>query len=206
MSYDYDDYSRSSYESTRPIPTVHQGQTAQDQTGPDTPQPTARGRRGSVRVPGAPSGAAGKLGSLVMSVVVAAITLVGGIAWFVGLQNYTVTMSQGVSTTAPLLVGVALLVISALFWGAVARMSSLGPTVIGLLFAGFGVASFFWQSLPVSLSNLIPTGFTRFRDETLMLLTTGWPLVIGVMLLGIAFAASLTRRAPRRYHPDAIGL
>lgn len=198
MSYDYDDYSRASYhENTRPLPTLER----------DEPQPVSepRGRRGSIRVPGGPSGAGSKAGSLVMSLVVMAITAVGALAWFVGMQNFTVTMSLGVATTGPLLVGVALLLISALFWGAVARMSSLGPTLVGLALAAFGVASFFWPSLPAMLSSLIPEGFARFRAEAMVFLTT-WPLVLGIMLLGIAFAASLTRRAPRRYHPDAIGL
>lgn len=171
--------------------------------------PAAKRRNGGaerIRVRGDASGPGSKVGSLLLSIPMMGMTLatVTGL----GVAQLSVTGSTRPDAMQIIVLAFAMLamVVAAVLWGALARMSSLGPTLWGLVTMTFGIVLAYYPSTRTTLirqAELLPESWRPgFQLATLGL----GPLIVGALLLGLAFAASLTRRAPRQYVPDALGL
>lgn len=159
-----------------------------------------------IRVRGEASGPGAKVGSLLLSIALLGLTLVSLTGLGVAQQRIGVDGRTDVVAVVGLTFAVLAMVVTAVLWGALARMSSLGPTLWGLVTLTFGVMLACYPSTKATLSRrveIMPDMWRLgFEQATFGLV----PIVVGALLLGLAFAASLTRRAPRQYVPDALGL
>ncbi len=171
------------------------------------PEYPRRGQRPErVRVRGEASEPGAKVGSLLLSIPLMGLTVTALAAVGVAQIQRVSDNRQDVGSLLLLSGAVASLLVAALFWGAIARMSSVGPTLWGLVSLAVGALTTLrpriydpvnrlLEPLPFELSFTIQNG-----------VYSGAATILGALLLGLAFAASLTRRAPRWVHPDTLGL
>ncbi len=159
-----------------------------------------------IRVRGEASGPGAKMGSLLLSIPMMALTLVSLAGLGVALQRAGAGTRPEVVAVVVLSFAVLAMVVTAVLWGALSRMSSLGPTLWGLVLLALGMVLACYPSTMATLSRRVEGLPQTWRPGLAQTDFSLLPIVVGALLLGLAFAASLTRRAPRQYAPDAIGL
>lgn len=168
----------------------------------------ARDDRRPIRVRGRGSAAWAKLVSFFLCGPVLAITLAGAVLSSYGQVRVTARQDPAAADPLPFLIGAAVILVSALFWAALARLSSFGPAVCGLACFAAGLVAFFRPADVVLVSRRVAEAvpFPETLEGLSAFAGFGGLLTLGALLLGLAMAASLGRRAPRRYQPDALGL
>lgn len=171
--------------------------------------PATRRRDGGperIRVRGEASGPGSKVGSLLLSILLMGLTLIALTGLGVAQQRLGDAARSDVVEVVLFGFAVLTLVVTAVLWGAISRMSSLGPTLWGLVTLAFGILLACYPSTKATLSRRVEFMPAMWRLGVEQAAFNLVPIVVGALLLGLAFAASLTRRAPRQYYPDALGL
>lgn len=171
------------------------------------PEYPRRGQRPErVRVRGEGSGPGVKVGSLLLSIPVMGLT-VAALATVGVAQIQRVSEDRRDVGSLLLFSGaVAILLVAALFWGAISRMSSVAPTFWGLASLAVGALTTLRPRVYDPVNRLLEPLPDQWNSTIQNGVFFGVAIILGALLLGLAFATSLTRRAPRWVYPSDLGL
>lgn len=137
------------------------------------------------------SGVLAKLGSLVLAIVPWALT-VAGLGVLNDWQQSAVVRLESAPVTAS--IGIGVLVVAGLLWVLVARLSSTGPLLAGLLTLALG-ASLTSIEVLTRVVDLNPLDGRYGTALTNVLYTPQIIILAGVLLLALGITAAWTRRA-----------
>lgn len=162
-----------------------------EQEVPATAYPAHRDRDFPERSSRKGSGVLAKLGSLVLAIVPWALT-VAGLGVLNDWQQSAVVRLESAPVTAS--IGIGVLVVAGLLWVLVARLSSTGPLLAGLLTLALG-ASLTSIEVLTRVVDLNPLDGRYGTALTNVLYTPQIIILAGVLLLALGITAAWTRRA-----------